>query len=51
MKTCKQLANELNRINNTNNIEVVKEQGHYIIKLVYKYWTMQGMKVKTIKGL
>lgn len=77
MKTCKQLQTALNEINNTNNINVVREHGYYIIKMggyesglcytlkelvaeiankatikmVYKCWTMQGMKVTTIKGL
>lgn len=77
IRTCKQLQEQLNKINNTNDIEVVKEHGYYIIKqggyeseigytlkelveevanketikMVYKYWTMQGMKVKSIKGL
>lgn len=75
--TCKTLTNKLNTINETNDIEVVKEHGYYIIKrggyesgfcytlkelvnevanketieMVYKWWTMQGMKVTTIKGL
>ena len=77
IRTCKQLQEQLNKINNTNDIEVVKEHGYYIIKqggyeselgytlkelveevanketikMVYKFWTMQGMKVKSIKGL
>lgn len=77
IRTCKQLQEQLNKINNTNDIKVVKESGYYIIKqggyeseigytlkelveevanketikMVYKYWTMQGMKVTTIKGL
>lgn len=77
MRTCKQLTEALNKINNTTNVEVVKEHGYYIIKMggyeselcytlkelikevaaketikmVYKWWTMQGMKVTTIKGL
>lgn len=77
IRTCKQLENKLNTINNTTDIKVVKEHGYYIIKMggyesglcytlkelvkevaaketiemVYKWWTMQGMKVTTIKGL
>lgn len=76
IRTCKQLAEALNKINNTTDIKVVKEHGYYIIKMggyeseftytlkelvnevavgtiemVYKWWTMQGMKVTTIKGL
>lgn len=77
IRTCKQLQEQLNKINNTNDIKVVKECGYYIIKqggyesefdytlkglvetvatkqtikMVYKFWTMQGMKVKTIKGI
>lgn len=76
IRTCKQLQEQLNKINNTNDIEVVKENGYYIIKqggyeshitytlkdmvndvavgtikMVYRRWTMQGMKVTTIKGL
>lgn len=77
IRTCKQLQEQLNKINNTNDIKVVKECGYYIIKqgsyesefdytlkglvktvatkqiikMVYKFWTMQGMKVTTIKGL
>lgn len=73
----KQLTNKLNTINETNDIEVVKENGYYIvkcggyeskfaytlkdlvnevinketIKMVYRAWTMQGMKVTTIKGI
>lgn len=31
--TCKQLANKLNAINETNDIEVVKENGYYIIQM------------------
>lgn len=76
MMTCKTLTNKLNTVNNTNDIEVVKENGYYIIKMggyesefcytlkelvkevvaketikmVYRSWTMQGMKVMTIKG-
>lgn len=75
--TTKQLTNKLNTINGTNGINVVKENGYYIIKMggyesefcytlkelvnevasketikmVYRAWTMQGMKVTTIKGL
>lgn len=74
--TLKTLTNELNKINNTNNIKAVKENGYYIIKMggyeseftytvkelvnevaqgtikmVYRNWTMSGMKVTTIKGL
>lgn len=75
--TTKQLTNKLNTINETNDIEVVKENGYYIvkcggyesefaytlkdlvnevinketIKMVYRAWTMQGMKVTTIKGI
>lgn len=75
--TCKQLANKLNAINETNDIDVVKENGYYIIqmggyesefaytlkdlfnevinkkniKMVYRAWTMKGMKVTTIKGV
>lgn len=45
--TCKTLANKLNTVNNTNDIKVAKEN----IKMVYKWWTMQGMKVTTIKGV
>lgn len=74
--TCKTLTNKLNTVNNTNNIEVVKEHGYYIIKcggyesglcytlkglvaeiaskatikMVYRSWTMNGLKVMTIKG-
>lgn len=77
IRTYKQLQEQLNKINNTNDIKVVKECGYYIIKqggyesefdytlkglvetvatkqtikMVYKFWTMQGMKVTTIKGL
>lgn len=77
MKTRKQLQAALNEVNNTNDIEVVKEKDLYMIvrggyesefcytlkelvkevaaketiKMVYKWWTMQGMKVTTIKGL
>lgn len=77
MKTRKQLAETLNKVNNTNDIKVVKEKDLYMIvqggyeseftytlkdlvtevankekiKMVYKWWTMQGMKVTTIKGL
>lgn len=77
IRTCKQLQEQLNKINNTNDIKVVKECGYYIIKqggyesefdytlkglvetvatkqtikMVYRFWTMQGMKVTTIKGL
>jgi hypothetical protein len=77
IRTCKQLENKLNELNNVTDIKVVKEHGYYIIKqggyeseigytlkelveevanketikMVYKYWTMQGMKVTTIKGL
>lgn len=77
IRTCKQLQEQLNKINSTNDIEVVKEHGYYIIKqggyeseigytlkelvkevanketikMVYRFWTMQGMKVTTIKGL
>lgn len=76
MKTRKQLQEALNKINNTNDIEVVKESGYYIIKkggyeseftytlkelindvavgtikMVFSRWTMQGIKVTTIKGL
>lgn len=77
MKTRKQLQAALNEINNTNDIEVVKEKDLYMIvrggyesefcytlkdlvkevaaketvKMVYKWWTMQGQKVMTIKGL
>lgn len=32
MKTMKQLQAALNEVNNTNDIEVVKEHGYYIIK-------------------
>lgn len=31
--TCKQLTNKLNTINETNDIEVVKEHGYYIVKM------------------
>ena len=77
MKTRKQLQTALNEINNTNDIEVVKQKDLYMIirggyesefcytlkdlvkevaaketiEMVYKWWTMQGMKVTTIKGL
>ena len=77
IRTCKQLQEQLNKINNTTDIKVVKEKDLYIIKqggyesyhdytlkgliedvanketikMVYKFWTMQGMKVKTIKGI
>lgn len=33
MKTCKQLTEALNKVNETNNIKVVKEHGYYIIKM------------------
>ena len=75
--TCKQLQAALNEVNNTNDIEVVKEHGYYIIKcggyesefcytlkelvkevaaketikMVYRFWTMQGIKTMTIKGV
>ena len=32
MKTMKQLQTALNEVNNTNDLEVVKEHGYYIIK-------------------
>lgn len=77
MKTRKQLQAALNEINNTNDIEVVKEKDLYMIvrggyeskfcytlkdlvkeiaaketiEMVYKWWTMQGIKTTTIKGL
>lgn len=77
MKTMKQLQAVLNKVNNTNDIEVVKEHGYYIIKcggyeseftytlkelvnevaaketikMVYRSWTMQGIKTMTIKGV
>lgn len=77
IRTRKQLQEQLNKINNTNDIKVVKEKDLYMIvqggyesyhdytlkgliedvanketiKMVYKFWTMQGMKVTTIKGL
>lgn len=75
--TCKQLTNKLNTINSTKGINVVKENGYYIIKMggfesefcytlkelvnevaskaaiemVYRSWTMNGMKIATIKGI
>lgn len=77
MKTMKQLQAALNEVNNTNDIEVVKEHDYYIIKcggyeseftytlkelvnevaaketikMVYRSWTMQGIKTMTIKGV
>lgn len=77
MMTCKTLTNKLNTVNNTNDIEVVKENGYYIIKMggyesefcytlkdlvaeiankatikmIYRSWTMSGLKVMTIKGV
>lgn len=78
IRTCKQLENKLNTINNTTDIKIKKDGGMYIvvmggyesaiwgyglkdlvnelkgletIKMVYRSWTMQGMKVTTIKGL
>lgn len=77
MKTMKQLQAALNEVNNTNDLEVVKEHGYYIIKcggyesefcytlkelvkevaaketikMVYRFWTMQGIKTMTIKGV
>jgi hypothetical protein len=78
MKTRKQLAEALNKVNNTTDIEIKKDGDMYIvvmggyesaiwgyglkdlvnelkgletIKMVYRSWTMQGMKVTTIKGL
>lgn len=78
MRTRKQLAAALNKINNRNDIEIKKDGDMYIvviggyesttwgytlkglvselkdlqvIKMVYRRWTMQGMKVMTIKGL
>lgn len=77
MKTMKQLQATLNEVNNTNDLEVVKEHGYYIIKcggyesefcytlkelvkevaaketikMVYRFWTMQGIKTMTIKGM
>ena len=75
--TCKQLTNKLNTINGTKGINVVKENGYYIIKMgiyesefcytlkelvnevaskaaiemVSRGWTMNGMKIATIKGI
>lgn len=78
IRTCKQLENKLNTINNTTDIKNKKDGSMYIvvmggyesaiwgyglkdlvnelkgletIKMVYRSWTMQGMKVTTIKGL
>lgn len=64
MKTMKQLQQALNTINNTNDIKVVKESEFTYtlkelindvavgtIKMVFSRWTMQGIKVTTIKGL
>lgn len=78
IRTCKQLENKLNTINNTTDIKIKKDGSMYIvvmggyesaiwgyglkdlvnelkgletIKMVYRSWTMQGMKVKTIKGI
>lgn len=78
IRTCKQLENKLNTINNTTDIKIKKDGSMYIvvmggyesaiwgyglkdlvnelksletIKMVYRSWTMQGMKVTTIKGL
>jgi hypothetical protein len=78
IRTCKQLENKLNTINNTTDIKIKKDGSTYIvvmggyesairgyglkdlvnelkgletIKMVYRSWTMQGMKVKTIKGI
>lgn len=77
MKTMKQLQAALNKVNNTNDLKVVKEHGYYIIKcggyesefcytlkelvkevaaketikMVYRFWTMQGIKTMTIKGV
>lgn len=33
MKTCKQLTETLNKVNETSDIKVVKEHGYYIIKM------------------
>lgn len=78
IRTCKQLENKLNTINNTTDIKIKKDGSMYIvvmggyesavwgyglkdlvnelkvletIKMVYRNWTMQGMKVKTIQGI
>ena len=78
IRTCKQLENKLNTINNTTDIKIKKDGSMYIvvmggyesaiwgyslkdlvnelkgletIKMVYRSWTMQGIKVTTIKGL
>lgn len=78
IRTCKQLENKLNTINNTTDIKIKKDGSMYVvvmggyesavwgyglkdlvnelkvletIKMVYRSWTMQGMKVKTIKGI
>lgn len=78
IRTCKQLENKLNTINNTTDIKIKKDGSMYIvvmggyesaiwgyglkdlvnelshmetIKMVWRTWTMQGMKVTTIKGL
>lgn len=32
MRTCKQVTELLNKVNNTNDIKVVKEHGYYIVK-------------------
>lgn len=77
MKTRKQLAEALNKVNNTNDIKVVKQKDLYMIvqggyesefcytlkelakevaakatiKMVYRSWTMSGLKITTIKGV
>ena len=78
MRTRKQLAETLNKINNRNDIKIKKDGDMYIvviggyesaiwgyglkdlvselkklqvIKMVYRSWTMSGMKTMTIKGL
>ena len=46
MRTCKQLAEALNKINNTINVKVVKEHGYYIIKMGgYESYNYQGFKL------
>lgn len=78
MRTRKQLATTLNKINNRNDIEIKKDGDTYIvviggyesaiwgyglkdlvnelknlqvIKMVYRSWTMQGIKTMEIKSL
>lgn len=78
MRTRKQLAAALNKINNRNDIEIKKDGDTYVvaiggyesaiwgyglkdlvnelkhlqvIKMVYRNWTMQGIKTMEIKSL